>query len=94
MASVPGSPVLGNTESYKLDEPYIEFQSNNNMAVTLGEDEYFVMGDNRPNSSDSRHWGVLSKEFIVGRAYLRLLPFDKIDLLPGEHHQEFTEEKL
>ncbi len=96
--TIQGSDVYiqeaGSEESYKLDEPYIEFRSNNNMNVTLGDDEYFVMGDNRPNSSDSRHWGVLPKEFIVGRAYIRLLPFDKIDFMPGQHHQEFTEETL
>ncbi len=74
-------------EKIQLDEPYIEFEANNNISVTLGEDEYFVMGDNRPNSSDSRHWGVLPKEFIVGRAYMRLLPLSKIDFLPGEYHQ-------
>jgi len=96
--TIQGSDVYikeeGEKESHKLDEPYIEFLSNNNITVTLGEDEYFVMGDNRPNSSDSRHWGVLSKEFIVGRAYIRLLPLNKIDFLPGEHHQEFTDETL
>lgn len=74
-------------EKIQLDEPYIEFEANNNISVTLEEDEYFVMGDNRPNSSDSRHWGVLPKEFIVGRAYMRLLPLSKIDFLPGEYHQ-------
>ncbi len=74
-------------EKIQLDEPYIEFEANNNISVTLGKNEYFVMGDNRPNSSDSRHWGVLPKEFIVGRAYMRLLPLSKIDFLPGEYHQ-------
>lgn len=79
---------------YKIDEPYLEFQSSNTMTISLGENEYFVMGDNRPNSSDSRHWGVLPKEFIVGRAYLRLLPFSQIDFLPGQHYQKITDEKL
>lgn len=81
-------------EALKLNEPYITFHSNNNITVTLDEDEYFVMGDNRPNSSDSRHWGVLPKEFIVGRAYLRLLPVNKLDILPGQFHQTLTEETL
>lgn len=81
-------------EKIKLDEPYIEFEANNNLSVTLDSDEYFVMGDNRPNSSDSRHWGVLPKEFIVGRAYLRLLPLKKIDFLPGEYHQTTVDDSL
>lgn len=81
-------------EKIKLDEPYIEFEANNNLSVTLDSDEYFVMGDNRPNSSDSRHWGVLPKEFIVGRAYLRLLPLKEMDFLPGEYHQTTVDDSL
>lgn len=50
---------------------------------TLGADQYFVMGDNRPRSSDSRIWGPLPKKNIVGRAYLRLLPTTKVGVLPG-----------
>lgn len=84
----------GKETRFKLEEPYIKFPANNNLSVTLGSDEYFVMGDNRPNSSDSRHWGVLPKEFIVGRAYLRLLPLKEIDLLPGEHHQTTPNDSL
>lgn len=40
----------------------------------LSENEYFVLGDNRPFSSDSRRWGVLPKQNIVGRALVRLWP--------------------
>ncbi len=51
--------------------------------ITLGEDEYFVMGDNRNNSSDSRMEiiGNIHRKDIVGRAWLRIWPFSKFGIL-------------
>lgn len=69
-----------------LDEKYhdqITFATGTYRDVTLGADEYFVMGDNRGGSSDSRSWGILPKKDIVGRALVRLFPFDKISMTPG-----------
>lgn len=70
-----------------LDEKYIApvHISMDTMApITLGETEYFVMGDNRAQSSDSRFWGPLESKFIVGRPALRLLPLGKLSVFPGE----------
>lgn len=70
-------------EGFELDETYINEKFLTSGTYELGADEYFVMGDNRNNSSDSRSWGKLEKHYIVGRAYLRLLPIKNIDYLPG-----------
>ncbi len=59
-------------------------ESNDRDGITLGADEYFVMGDNRAASSDSRVWGALPRDHITGRAFLRLFPFNKIHHLPGD----------
>lgn len=72
-----------------LDEPYIKQMSESTfLSETLGDREYFVMGDNRDHSSDSRVWGVLQREKIVGRALVRLFPFKEIGILPGAYDIE------
>ncbi len=72
------------TEGQILTEDYINTMNKpNNIDVTLTSDEYFVMGDNRDHSSDSRAWGPLEKKFITGRALVRLFPPKNFDYLPG-----------
>ncbi len=68
---------------FLLDQSYISFSSDNFKTVILGENEYFVLGDNRPVSSDSRVWGALPREDIVGRPLVRLLPISEIESFPG-----------
>jgi signal peptidase I len=73
-----------NPNGFVLEEPYIK-----SMEIpyykdeTLGEREYFVMGDNRDESSDSRAWGILTDDRIIGRAFLRLFPPQVFDYMPG-----------
>ncbi len=72
-------------EKLSLTEPYIVNEDatyTNNVSLNSGE--YFVMGDNRPNSSDSRIWGPLPDKNIIGRVDLRLLPIQKSSFFPGD----------
>jgi len=61
-----------------LKEPYVASNTTmSNMEVVLKDGQYFMMGDNRNFSFDSRSWGPLSKADIVGFARLRLWPIEK-----------------
>jgi signal peptidase I len=85
-----GEVSIFNTEHPKglrLEEPYLDpnnLGGEGNMKITLEEGQYFVLGDNRKVSADSRLWGTLPREAIVGRALIRLYPFNTISILPGE----------
>jgi signal peptidase I len=74
----------------ELDEPYIRQPTlpiNARFShVVLGPDQYFVLGDNRGNSSDSRAWGPVSADEIVGRTWLVYWPFSALKVAPN--HQE------
>jgi signal peptidase I len=57
-----------------------EVNTGGQVDVRLGSDEYFVLGDNRPASSDSRSWGLVKKSEIVGRVWVRAWPFNKMTI--------------
>jgi signal peptidase I len=84
-----GKVTIKNTlhpEGLILDETYIDPSNirTDDAVITLGKGEYFVMGDNRNGSSDSRSWGPVKKNLIIGRPFVRLLPVNKFEVFPGD----------
>jgi signal peptidase I len=74
--------------SLVLNEPYAVVEdATYTLNTTLGSDQYFMMGDNRPASSDSRVWGPLPAKDIIGRVFIRLLPPTGLGILPGKANE-------
>lgn len=73
-----------------LEEPYVALANADHVssAVKLTDTEYFVLGDNRQESSDSRTWGPLAERYIMGRALMRLFPFSAITTFPASYSFE------
>ena len=81
---VSGQRVYVNGE--EINEPYISdfttlqfgWYVQEGVPFTVPEDHFFVMGDNRPRSSDSREFGPITYESIVGQVFYRYFPFEKM----------------
>jgi signal peptidase I len=61
-------------------------QTDGDLKIELKQNEYFVMGDNRPYSFDSRRFGVLPKEDIIGKVFLRAWPFNSFTKITAPNY--------
>lgn len=79
-----------NPKGFMLEESYLSagYVTRPDMTVVLGADQFFVMGDNRDFSSDSRLWGPLAKGLITGRAVFSAWPVERFGAVP-EYRMSF-----
>lgn len=72
-----------NKDGFELNERYLSTGevTDRGIDVILGDDKFFVLGDNRDNSMDSRMFGSVDRDLIIGRAWFRGFPFNKFGFL-------------
>ena len=76
-------------DGFVLDEFYISKSAviSKDYSQELKNDEYYVLGDNRTASSDSRVWGVLERHYMVGKAWVRAWPFGDFSIFEGVEYE-------
>ena len=92
--AVPGDTIkIENNSVYvngkQLNEPYLPIQTptrpgsflNEGGEINTGPNQYFVIGDNREHSSDSREWGPITKQEIIGKVFFRYFPLTSFGLI-------------
>ena len=81
MVYINGSPLNEHYGNEVIEDPGSAAES-----ITLGDDEYFVLGDNRNNSQDSRasNVGLIHRDELLGRAWVRIWPFDQFGVIKHE----------
>ncbi len=75
-----------NPEGFIIEEPFVSYkETSKDVDILLDSDHYFVMGDNRSQSYDSRDWGPLLASQIKGQVLFRLYPFSSASYEPGQY---------
>jgi signal peptidase I len=91
IVGLPGEEVVINADGVKVNGMVVDkngrsadyYAMTGERVFRLGKDEYFVMGDNRAKSFDSRNWGPLKRYEITGAVRLRFWPLNKIQIFRG-----------